>query len=555
MAGVGKTQLAVQHAGHLWGHGELDLLVWASADTAEAVVDAYAQAGAELLGKDLSDPQRSADAFLAWLAASPAVVFDGRDGQARPCRWLVVLDNVSSPTDLRGLWPPSNPHGRTLVTTRNRDSAFTDHGRHRIDVAVFNESEAAAYLSAKLLPHRRVDSADQIHTLAQDLGGLPVALSQAASFMVNRHISCADYRSRMADHGRIPQTMANLSGLPDEQRQGLAALAQSVDLADGLHPQGLARPMLKLAAQLDSCGIPISVLTSPPALTYLAKHRGTLPMRLAPRKRSRQKETSAQEAEDALWNLHQLSLIDYTPTNPHRAVRIHPLCQSAFRAPFTFPAPHEVRVHQRLQQETRKLRAAWQSDLLAETAADALVAVWRSEPAQDPDLDEALRANATALVRYADSALRKTSLPVLLYFLGDSLGASGQISAAVAHWQHLADTSAESDYHPHTYRVLRALAYWRGEAGDAAGAAAAYADLVERTESYRRDTREALAERDELAHWQGEAGDAASAVATYVKLLSDRERVLGPDDPDTVATRRKLAHWRSRTDGGDKIIP
>lgn len=34
------------------------------------------------------------------------------------------------------------------------------------------------------------------------------------------------------------------------------------------------------------------------------------------------------------------------------------------------------------------------------------------------------------------------------------------------------------------------------------------------------------------------------AAAALEKLLTDRLRVLGPDHPDSLTTRSKLAHWR-----------
>ena len=53
-----------------------------------------------------------------------------------------------------------------------------------------------------------------------------------------------------------------------------------------------------------------------------------------------------------------------------------------------------------------------------------------------------------------------------------------------------------------------------------------------------------LTTRNNLAAWRGEAGDAAGAVAAFAELLPLRERVLGPEHPDTLATRHNLASWR-----------
>ncbi|WP_177328313.1 ATP-binding protein (plasmid) [Streptomyces atratus] len=95
--GVGKTQLAADYARAAWGSGGVDVLVWITASTRSAVVFGYAQAGVEVLGADPGGREQAARLFLAWLEPKPG---------ARPCRWLVVLDDLADPAGLRGLWPP-----------------------------------------------------------------------------------------------------------------------------------------------------------------------------------------------------------------------------------------------------------------------------------------------------------------------------------------------------------------------------------------------------------------------------------------------------------------
>ncbi len=96
MGGAGKTQLAADHAHAAWESGDLDVLVWIGAATRSAVVAGFAQAGVELCRADPGDPEQAARAFLAWLRP--------RAG-GRSCRWLVVLDDITDPGDMRGLWP------------------------------------------------------------------------------------------------------------------------------------------------------------------------------------------------------------------------------------------------------------------------------------------------------------------------------------------------------------------------------------------------------------------------------------------------------------------
>ena len=116
MGGVGKTQLAAAHARQAWREGA-GLLVWVNAASRDAIVAAYADAAHALglPGADREDPERSAQAFLAWAETTTG------------CWWLVVLDDVQQPGDLNGLWPPaaeSAAGGQVLVTTRLREAAL-----------------------------------------------------------------------------------------------------------------------------------------------------------------------------------------------------------------------------------------------------------------------------------------------------------------------------------------------------------------------------------------------------------------------------------------------
>jgi hypothetical protein len=257
MGGVGKTQLAAHYARTAWQAGALDVLVWITASSRSAVVTGYAQAAVEILGADPGGPE-TARSFLAWLEPK---------SQPSPCRWLVVLDDIADPVDLSGWWPPASPHGRTLATTRRKDAALTGGGRRLIEIGLFTEAQALAYLTSALADHGRIEPEEQLIALADDLGQLPLALSQAAAYLIDAGISCRAYRDLLADRTRSLADAAP-DVLPDDQTHTVAAAwSLSLDRADILRPAGLARPALQLASTMDPNGIPEHVLTSQPSIT------------------------------------------------------------------------------------------------------------------------------------------------------------------------------------------------------------------------------------------------------------------------------------------------
>ncbi|MFJ1969533.1 FxSxx-COOH system tetratricopeptide repeat protein [Streptomyces sp. NPDC087903] len=517
MGGVGKTQLAAAYARDAWEAGRLDLLLWINAGSRTAIVTAYAEAAARLLGSDITEPEHAAMTFLAWLEPK---------SQPQPWRCLIVLDDVAHPDDLRHLWPPPSPHGCTVATTRRRDAALAGDGRRHVQVGLFKEDEALTYLAQALAVHHRTEPADQLAALAHGLGHLPLALSQAAAFMVDSGRKAASYRGLLADGAHtLTDILPEPNTLPDDQQLTVAATwALSVDQANALRPQRLAGPMLQLASVLDANGIPAAVLTSAPALGYLSQQRRDR----GRHRRARRRDACTQdEATGALRALHRLSLVDHTPDTTHQTVRVHQILQRAVRDALK-DARHEQ---------------------LVRTAADALVASWPGIE-RDTTLAQILRANATALIHHGIDALCRTGAHPVLHRVGRSLGKTGQVTAARDYFRELVQTllSHRTADHPDVLAARSAHARWSGEAGDAHGAVDATTDLLH---DIRRvlgpDHPQTLTARSNLARWCGEAGDPSGAAKATAELLADRIRLLGSDHQRTLSTRSNLAYWRGRT--------
>ena len=101
--GTGKTQLAV-HLAQTWRKESPDgVLVWLAAASRDSALSGYRRAALARSGMvPAEDAETTAARFLAWLAET-----------RQP--WLVILDGVSDPAELDGLWP-AGAAGHVVVT-------------------------------------------------------------------------------------------------------------------------------------------------------------------------------------------------------------------------------------------------------------------------------------------------------------------------------------------------------------------------------------------------------------------------------------------------------
>ena len=93
---------------------------------------------------------------------------------------------------------------------------------------------------------------------------------------------------------------------------------------------------------------------------------------------------------------------------------------------------------------------------------------------------------------------------------------------------------------------------WTGRAGDARGALELFTALLpDRQRVLGPDHPDTLTTRSNIASWTGRAGDARGALELFTALLPDRQRVLGPDHPDVQATQAWIEQLTSNLRGGE----
>ncbi len=477
LGGAGKTSVAVEYAHrHLAEVG----VCWQFPAEDPAVLAAdFAVLAAELGARevaDLRDPVASVHAVLAGAGAG----------------WLVVFDNVRDRASVAPFVPPAGP-GRVLITTQNQHWPPSQV----LDVPVLDPEVAADFLVNRTGDPNRAAARE----LAAELGGLPLALEQAAAYIQATGTTLARYlpmfRTRQADllaRGEVaghPADVAATFGL------ALSRLAEDAPAAAGL---------VRLLAFLAPEPVPLTLLLAD------AQAAGLLDPEVAATVGPLLGDPVA--AGDAITALRRYSLV--SPAGDG-LVLVHRLVQAITRA--------------QLPAETA---GQW------EQAAAALVE--GAVPA-DAQLPAAWRTCAV-LLPHARAVLDLTSGG--MWRIAQYLGYSGSYPAARDLFQLIADAhSASDDYGPEHRDTLSArasLAHWTGQAGDAAGARDQYAVLLPIRERVQGPEHpETLTTRHNLAHWTGQAGDAAGARDQYAVLLPICERVQGPEHPETLTTRANLA--------------
>jgi hypothetical protein len=478
LGGVGKTSVAVEYAHrHL---AEVGVCWQFPAEDPAVLAAEFAVLAAQLGAReavDARDPVASVHGVLARLESG----------------WLLVFDNAMDRASVERFLPPAGP-GRVLITTQNQ---HWPPGQ-ALDVPVLDLEVAADFLVNRTGDPDRAVAGE----LAAELGGLPLALEQAAAYMQATTTTLARYlpllRARQADllaRGEAPGHPADVA----------ATLGLALSRLGGQAPAaaGLARLLAFLAPE----PVPLALLLAGKKAAGLLgpEVAAVVPLLGDP-----------VAAGDAVAALRGFSLV--APAGDG-LVLVHRLVQAITRAQLAAQAAGQ-----------------WQQ------AAAALVEA--AVPA-DPQLPAAWPVCAV-LLPHARAVLDLTSGGI--WQIARYLGYSGSYPEARDLFGLIADAYMDADgygpEHPGTLTTRHELAHWTGQAGDAAGAYDQLAVLLPLREQVQGPEHPGtLITRSQLARWAGAAGDAAGARDQLAALLPLREQVLGPEHPDTLTTRHELAHW------------
>jgi hypothetical protein len=521
LAGAGKTSVAMEYAhrhlsevGAAWQLPAEDPTVLAAEFTRlRDQLESHGAPGAQ------QDPVKSVHAMLA----------------AYPEKWLLIFDNAPDWTSVQAFLPPAGP-GQVLITSQ---SALWPPGL-ALDVPVLDTEVSAGFLLRRTGGHDR-DAALQ---LAGDLGGLPLALEQAAAYLQASGDGLGNYltmfRRRRAD------LLAR--GEPIGYSKTVAttwALAFS-----RLDRAGVgAGELLRLLAFCAPEAIPLRLLLQP---------RPGLDPQVAAGVTSALTRLIADPlaANDALVELRRHSLVMPAGdgmVSVHRLVQAVTVDQMPAATAEAWQHAAAILIEEAMPEETDRPEN-W-------PVCSALV----------PHVQAALTPGSIGMERIASYLGERTNYAAARDLCRQILDAREQIFGLehpstlsaryeLVRWTGNAGDVAEAcdqfaallpiqervlgPEHPSTLSTRHKLAEWTGNAGDSAGARDQFAALLPIQERVLGPEHPStLSTRHELAYWAGEAGNAVKARDQFAALLPIRDRVLGPEHPSTLSTRHELAQW------------
>ncbi|QEV43740.1 ATP-binding protein [Streptomyces vinaceus] len=474
--GMGKTTVAAEFASQATAAGWRVFWVrWRdSADLAQQMVQAALACGL---------PEEELESARAGRASLPDVVWR-QLGRAR--RWLLVLDNADVPQEIGPAGEPLadyrgwiRPYGRGLLVMTSRDSSPHTWGpRARLLPLKPLPAQPAGQVLVDAAP--AAGTAEQARDLAMRLGGLPLALHAAGTYLAgptSRYRTFTTYRQALehelpfllgAEHPDASQTRFARTVVRHTWEVSLDQLAR-----EGI---ALARPVLRLLAILAEAPIPLSLIT-PDLLSAVTGDEVTVP-----------------ELEAAFAGLHRYGLLDlpYSPGNAGQApdtsspaqVVLHPLIREINAVALAAEAPHLATWHR----------------ALAERLTEAV-----------HEVEEQGRAAWPAAVLLAPH------LPVLLDLPEPS---------SATHHRTAPSTLAQVLEHAGAFSAARLLLE-------------RVLDFESRTLGPRHP--DTLTSRNHLANALFGMGEPAEAIRLLRQTLEDRNRVLGPAHPDTLISRHDLA--------------
>ncbi|MGW1772005.1 FxSxx-COOH system tetratricopeptide repeat protein [Streptomyces sp. NPDC002104] len=490
LGGVGKSALASH-----WAATRINTdnpVWWITADSEAGVEAGLASLAAALQPALAQLPQdQLTERAVQWLATHRG--------------WLLILDNVHHPDHIARLTARATT-GRILITSR-RASGWHDIATP-VPLDVLTPAEALELLSRILNRSGRTSTLDGAAELCEELGHLPLAVEQAASYIAESGLDPRAYLRLLADY---PADMYREAGEGRDSERTIARIWRIT--LDRIIDTPLAGQILRILAWYAPEGIPrhlLDPLGAPPAV------------------------------HQAVRRLAAYSMINANS----RTLTAHRLVQAVARTPDA-EDPHRQPedVATALQRATACLASAIPED-------------WQ-EPVEGTAL-RTLLPHVEALACHAAPSTDLATTAVVLNRTGPFLAYQGQSRRAIAYLQRAIDCRERvlGQDAPDTLVSRRNLASAYAVAGDLARATPLFEATLDDTVRVQGvDHPDALTARSYLAYAYSSAGDLSRAIPLLEGTLDDAIRVLGEDDRLTLVSRNNLANAYTAAGEVARAIP
>ena len=453
---------------------------------------------------------------------------------------LFVFDNVENPDDLRDLIPEGTGVRTLITTTHHLD--WDGPGWLRLTVGAFEREQSITLLCEHTGDTHR-EAADRI---AEALGDVPVAITQAAATAQQGVYALSGYLDRLSNHP-LESNMSRLEGANYPDAVGIALLMAYEQVLEQLrteHPQQerIAVSLLGALSLLAASGVPthwllrldgdsdavhdtLSVLKSASVIQESSDGNKTFIHWLQGHVyretylNDQKKLGEARRCAATLLGGIDVDRLENVEQRRHETHHLIEQLLSVTSQDYSHSLFSEPRVSSKLAETLHDATSLGMSQL----ALGLTDSVTQACDVLGPDHPNTLASRNNLAATYRDAGRLDKTIALYEQTLEDSIRVLG------------------TD-HPGTLASRHSLAGAYQAAGRLHEAIPLYEqNLTDVARTLGLDHPETLASRHSLASAYRDAGRLDEAIPLFEQNLTDFIRILGPDRPDTFTSRSTLA--------------